>query len=926
MHQILVESGIDINDCYFTSLLKCSLPNGVEGTSEQASLCLGYILTELMAIKPKILFVSGRLAFKTLTKIDTKDSIGKLRGMVYKINMPWGEVGVVPTWTPGYAMHKEAAAQDIISDIMTGIAYLAPPRKTNYECVNDPDRLIEVVDHILRLYDSGGIKFGFIAIDTESTNIITEKVSPVPYPTKHNIGSIQICWNPGEAIAIPIIRSDSVFNNEFNIVVLRNQLARILSRIPVVGQNYKFDESYFNVKLGLKTEHFVFDTMLGHHFMHGGSLPTNLGFMTSRILGWPSHKRDIEAELDAMPEEVRSYSRLSVNTLLNYGCRDADCTLHIAHHLIEKMKQTTYENFGVPVVYSNMYEAFMARVMFPWRAILDIEERGAPIDVDKMPEVSADLERRMNDAYAVIYESAPHAAWLIDHTVPNPKRRTYVKKASYYYQCDKCSHTEQLGDSTKRPKGLKCSKCSSDVKSRWKMVNTDQFTLNDSEPETITTPINLRSPKQVGEFFYSPKYLGFPHNEDLEGSTDKAARAFYLDYSEKRGLEVHARILLAVAEYNKASKLYTAYATKLPNYLFLQSEETARSTEVTSRFEVNTGINHVHTNYFQDGTVSGRLSTRDPSLHTIPRKSTIKKLFISRFGKYGLVLQNDLSQAEVRAFVIETGDDSLRDAFIAGVDPYIKMASNTYSVPLEKVTDDMRQDNKSIVLGLLFGRGATAISEQIKKDVNTVRGIISNFFGGMPKLKRWIDSQHRFVERWKCAVSRFGRIRPLVDQIDADDDEMLNHARNISVNHPIQGMVGDLCIDSVARIEYAMRSRGLKSVIFNTVHDSTIVDLYIPEILQVMPLIREEMFTKLPEYFPWITVPFAIDQELGLSWGQSVKASVKDNILTISGDPGTLHQIMLRIKNSWGVKVVSAEPKTGKDGSITMTFKGELVA
>lgn len=317
-------------------------------------------------------------------------------------------------------------------------------------------------------------------------------------------------------------------------------------------------------------------------------------------------------------------------------------------------------------------------------------------------------------------------------------------------------------------------------------------------------------------------------------------------------------------------------------------------------------------------------SSRAPSLHTIPRKSSIKNLFVSRFGKDGLILQADLSQAEVRAFVIETGDDSLRDAFNKGVDPYIHMAAKTYNVSIENVTGEQRQDNKSIVLGLLFGRGATAIAEQTKKPVSVVKEIIAGFFGGMPKLKTWIDGQHKSVEKHKCVVSRFGRIRPLVDQIDADDDEMLNHAHNVSVNHPIQGMVGDLCIDSVARIDYKLEAMGCRTVIFNTVHDSTILDLYIPEIKIVMPVVFEEMFTKLPEYFPWINVPFAIDMDLGLSWGKGLKSSLDGDILTLTGHPDGIAKILGRVKPKFATRMVSNKLTVDKEGKPTMKISCEL--
>lgn len=1362
---ILRESGISLDDCYFTSLLKCPLMDK-QGTKEHVSHCLHYVMTELSAIKPKVIFVTGKLAYQTLTRVETKDSIGKLRGSVHTVKMPWGDVGIIATWSPGYARHKDAAAQDIISDILTGISFLAPPRKVDYRWINDPDELIHAVDCIIDLYRSGKLEYGFLAIDTESNNLIHKDVSPVPYPLDHNIATIQVCWNPGKAFAVPVIRKDSVFNNEYNIVVLRTQIQRLLEEIPVVGQNYKFDELYFNVKLGLTTKKFIFDTMLAHHFLHGGSLPNNLGFMTARILGWASHKKDIEAELAAMPDDDRRYSNLTVQTILDYGCRDADCTLHIAKILMERMRAYRYaERFpGVPVIYETMYDAYMARAQFPWRPILDIEKTGALVDIAKAPDVSAELQARMDEAYSTITSSPPYAVWLLDHTKPNPKRRTYTKKAEHYIKCEKCNYEAKFPVEGKRPKKTSCPRCTAEVVVRYKMVNTDKFVVNESEPETVFDPINLRSPQQVSKFFYSQRYLGLPQIEGMEDSTDKAARAALLDICEREGKVVHAKVLVAIGDYNKASKLFTAYATKLPTYLFVTDPNKVVSDAVTSRFEESTGVNHIHVSFYQDGTVSGRLcvsgdtrivtdhglvsiesigndvskpyhvythtgswkritafyikgtermlrissgggsisctgghriltdrgwrcardvsvgdrvlsynteslniqsplrlreahpssksaqaycrwsymdeqwlseeglaglneilqicgpavhkgiglskeqegfygedpeqiwcsqtankeftgsqlfedlyrvwdgsllnskrfqsislggiqqlatlrsstseelvaenmcskygynegigdilswsygdvenrillepgefytlplptssaardgehvcsllrgshgvlqvegiktaegklvsesrgdvagsclggsqielcevsknlkeqrceeererclqngfsgrglcvcgggrelpcnerrsaktgcregrtsrihretaspilhpgcdkfnagsngsdfflcevtsiedigdrlvydisvdedesycaegfvnhnSSRRPSLHTIPRKSSIKRLFISRFGDKGLVLQNDLSQAEVRAFVIETGDESLRDAFLQGIDPYIKMASNTYSIPLEKVTDDMRQDNKSIVLGLLFGRGAVAISEQIKKDVQTVRGIIASFFGGMPKLKNWIDKQHKFVDSKKCAISRFGRVRPLVDQIEADDDEMLNHAHNISVNHPIQGMVGDLCIDSVARIWYALKERGLRSVIFNTVHDSTIVDLYLPEILEVMPLIRAEMFTKLPDYFPWINVPFAIDQELGLSWGASVKSSLDGNLLTMKGNPSIIHSCLLRLRNCFRIDVVSADAKPEKDGSSSLTFKARLVA
>lgn len=926
---ILHEAGYAEEDCYFTSLLKCSLPYEAVATDVQISSCLGYILQEFSIVRPKVIFVTGRQAFQTLMRTSTKDGMGKLRGKVYKTNMPWGEVAIIPTWSPGYARHKASAAQDIIADMMMGKAHLEPPRQTDYRWIDSPEKLISQVDEIIDLSRRGKLEvYGMAAVDIESNNLIKKKVTPVPYPVDHNIATIQVAWNPGQAFIVPLLyRHDGTFNNPFNIAVLRDQMARIFAEIPVVGQNYKFDESYFRVKLGLETKIFEFDTMLAHHFRHGGSLPNNLGFLTSRYLGWVSHKRIIDEELAAMPEDDRRYSNLSKPVLQLYGCTDADATLQLVPILRKQLESVDYKKFDCPVVYPNMFEAFKARTMFPWRAILNIEIRGAKIDDAEIPAVTKELEDRMSEAYNAIYTSPAHAVWLLDHTKANPKRKVFEKKSVYYISCERCSYKAYYTKEGKRPKIDQCPQCGgTDAKINRKMEPTEKFVINQDEPELIVDQINLRSPDQVSKFFYNPRYLGLPEIEDLGPTTNKVARAALLALCEENGMHEHARCLLAVGEYNKAAKLFSSYATKLPEYLFVKSEEGAKSQSVTNRFEISTGVNHIHTNYFQDGTVSGRLSTRAPSLHTIPRKSSIKRLFISRFGQDGLILQGDLSQAEVRAFVIETGDEGLRDAFERGVDPYIHMASQTFGVPIEAVREEQRQDSKSIVLGLLFGRGATAIAEQTKKQIHVIKKIIRDFFDAMPKLKAWIEKQHRFVEEHKCAVSRFGRIRPLVDQIDADDDEMLNHAHNISVNHPIQGMVGDLCIDSVARIEYRLAAEGLRTVIFNTVHDSTILDLYIPELMQVMRIVHEEMYSKLSTYFPWINVPFSIDQELGISWGKGVKSTLKDNVLSMSGDPATIGSVMTRVRRHFAVTIHKADVSQTKDGSSVLKMSSILAA
>lgn len=1020
----LDQAGISISECYFTSLIKCSVSDPDKINDEHVSACLYYLLQELAVVKPRVIFVTGKRAFMTLTKVPLRGGLGTARGASYPINLGWGECHVIPTWKPGFADFKVSAANDVVADLLSGRAIVSPPRKTNYRWVNDPAELIDVVDMIVDKRKNRALRYGAVALDTETTNKVQKGWPMAAYLPANNIGTIQIGWDNGEAIAVPVVRNDSVFNNPFNMKVLVAQMHRILSTVPVVGQNYKYDELYFRTKLGLSTRFFMFDTMLANHFMFCGSMPNDLGFMVSRHLGWRSHKRDIEAALAAMPDEERSYGALPQKVVTDYGCGDVDGTLQLFAWLRQKMREEDYSRYRkeTTIVYDNMLTAFMERTMGPWRAITDMEFAGALVDTEVLPEVTAELKQRMDEAFERISSTPPYMVWLTDHTTDNPKRRKYKKKSAYKIVCSACNTETPTTDN----KAKQCPVCRSVASVKRFMQNTDEFVVNYDEPETVTKHINLNSPSQVSDFFYNPRYLGLQQIPKMEGSTDKTARAEHIRLCDKAGKVVHVQVLEAIGEYAKASKLYTAYATKLSDYMMVTEESGYKSGQATSEFEVCTGVNYVHTNVKQNGTYSGRLcfsentriltdrgelrvadllsdgslpyhvythkgnwkrishviykgreqlfriETRDgviectrghrlwfegwvsagelidsfrlrghgqrnnvaedhfvlrvtdlgvqdvwdisveddhsfyaqgmfhhnstvkPSLHVIPRTSRIKSLFVSRFGKDGLIGQADLAQAEVRGFVIETGDENLRDAFINGEDPYVKTAAEV--LRLTVVSEEVRQDFKSVILGILYGRGAAAVAEQTKRQVDYIKSVISQFFSSKPKIPLWVNARHDFAHKHRCTITRFGRIRPLIDELAVDDFGMINHAENVAINHPIQGMVGDIGIDSVSRIHYRLRREGFRSLVFNTVHDSIIVDIYVPEVLGVLQIIWEELYEKLPFYFPWINVPFTIDLDIGPSWGQKAGVKMDGRTLQLSAPPATIGSVLERLK------------------------------
>lgn len=72
-----------------------------------------------------------------------------------------------------------------------------------------------------------------------------------------------------------------------------------------------------------------------------------------------------------------------------------------------------------------------------------------------------------------------------------------------------------------------------------------------------------------------------------------------------------------------------------------------------------------------------------------------------------------------------------------------------------------RSAAKSILLGLLYGRGAASIGEQTGKSYEESKKIIDRFFETFPSVKKWIDDTHEKVRKLGYVDDWYGRRRRL---------------------------------------------------------------------------------------------------------------------------------------------------------------------
>ena len=338
-----------------------------------------------------------------------------------------------------------------------------------------------------------------------------------------------------------------------------------------------------------------------------------------------------------------------------------------------------------------------------------------------------------------------------------------------------------------------------------------------SKSEQLTTPINLDSPSQLAILLYD--VLGVTSvNKNKPRTTDKKA----LPLIAKQN---NIKLCDLLIERKKLITLLTDFIDKLPTL-------------------VNPVDGAIHGSFNQcgkeeNGVVTGRFSSSDPNLQQIPSHDTsIRPVFTARPG-YVLV-GGDFSAQEPRLTAFYSQDENMLNAYEEGKDLYAVIASaafdNKYEDNLEcypEGTEIMFEGKKvicgykthtneegkarrgiakTLLLGILYGRGANSIAEQIGKSKEEAQKIIDKFFDSFPKVKAWIDSTHIKARKLGYVEDWFGRKRHLPDINLPRYAVKYSDGRQVGTYtfNPILGCKGRLIEDSEAKkwIRLCNESRG----------------------------------------------------------------------------------------------------------------------
>jgi len=366
-------------------------------------------------------------------------------------------------------------------------------------------------------------------------------------------------------------------------------------------------------------------------------------------------------------------------------------------------------------------------------------------------------------------------------------------------------------------------------------IQTDQAKLSERIYELAGEQFNINSPQQLGEILFEK--LELP-----EGRRTKTGWSTAADVLEE--LSEEHEIVGLVLEFRELGKLYSTYIKGLLEQV---SPETGR----------------VHTTFVQTATATGRLSSRNPNLQNIPKRTelgrSVRACFIA--GSPELVLLcADYSQIELRILAHLSGDENLVSAFVAGQDIHERTAAALFGVAVDKVSRKQRDIAKTVNYAVIYGMGSQALAAQLDISREEADKFIEEYFAQLPGVQQYMDQIVRQAYQDGYVQTICGRRRP-VPELSSNNRRVQAYGERAAANAPIQGSAADIIKIAMADIAPRLPQASSDACMLLQVHDELVFEVPKRDIAAVSKLTRQIMENA------WeLSVPLSVDIKAGPNW------------------------------------------------------------
>ena len=240
------------------------------------------------------------------------------------------------------------------------------------------------------------------------------------------------------------------------------------------------------------------------------------------------------------------------------------------------------------------------------------------------------------------------------------------------------------------------------------------------------------------------------------------------------------------------------------------------------------------------GTVTGRLSTRDPAYQTIPKHTKwakpLRSVYIAPPGM--AILKLDYSQGELRVAACVADEPSMIASYKAGIDMHLKTGAQVYGITLKEAQEWMqnddprveaiRQGGKAGNFGLLYAMKPKGFVNYawntygVELSLKEATEFHDAFFELYPGLLVWHKRYKELARNYLLVRNPLGRIRHL-PLINSRNFKVRGQAERQSINSPIQSCLSDMMLLSMVLIDREYPDLHM----FGMTHDE--FQCYVPE-------------------------------------------------------------------------------------------------
>lgn len=663
--------------------------------------------------------------------------------------------------------------------------------------------------------------------------------SSLSYPTL-----LGISFQPGSSYTIPLGHFDSPFKDDY-IKILKYIGKELLENTHIVkiAWNIQFEYNWLT-KYGIHLRGICLDAMLAKHLLDKEKpmgLKPNVDKYLPDFRGY---------NLPGSGGQNFNWAGVPLKELSKYCGLDCDLTLRLMmffeRRLIDKKLYQLYRNLVMPIA----------------QVLAESSYKGMLVDKEYLEKLEKSYGNR------------------IEKLIRRLKNNKRIKRFERASQRDKI---KVLIKSVK--KEIKTLEEDEDRLNPEKLIRVREEKISRYLAGEFTTkkelkliePVNFASPKQMIDLLFTHK-RGFKF-KIVKYTVDKKTKR------ETDTPSTDEEVLLKLEKKDKSG-----FIKRLLKHRALTKLHGTYMVGILDKLGED---DRVHTSFLVSGTVTGRLSSRNPNLQNIPRgitSSDIKKMFVPPKGY--LLLEVDYSQAELRIVAELSKDKVMLDMFKRKYNIHCATAARAYTnmtyeefYPLTK--DDkhpkhlwaikLKKKAKTYNFGVLYGQSPKKLAQTIadatgdKPNILAAEQGLEDWFTLFPRVKKWIKNQHRIAKNKGYVINIFGRKRRLPKIYSQNYGEMLEAQRQ-AVNSPIQGAASDFTLFSGVLIREQILKGNLPKYLLPqvyTVHDS--IGFYIK------PKDMKEVIPKLvgicanPETKKWFGfemkhVTMKVSPEVGVTW------------------------------------------------------------